>query len=317
MAFRKQRNSGLWNVQSMRTPKGLVVTGVMLRKPAKPLDSDSGWWSTLRKTVRTYFLKPYKGMFRLSANDKLYDIQTDSHGSFVAEIEGEFDQPIRFLEEDGITPISQLHTYPLHFTYHNARYMVVSDIDDTILVSKSSLFFSKIWLMLFRQTSRRNFVEETEQAYRLFMKTPVPFVYVSASEYNLYSIISNFIVYHELPLGPILLRPLQNWRSVFRSKSRMDYKIHRIEQLVKHFPETKLVLFGDDSQHDPQVFEIIASRHPKNVRAIFLRKTGWSKSPKFENLLSDEKGIDVHLFAQFSEIETPVNQIIDEITAGH
>lgn len=307
----------MWNVQSVCTSKGLVVTGVMLRKPAKPLDPESGWWPTLRKTVRTYFLKPYKGQFCLRANGVLHTIQTDSHGSFVVEIKGQFEKPIHFLEEDGITPISQLHTYPHHFDYHNARYMVVSDIDDTILVSKSSLFFSKLWLMLFRQTSRRNFVEETEQAYRLLMKTSVPFVYVSASEYNLYSIISNFIVYHDLPLGPILLRPFQDWKRVFGSKSRMDYKVRRIEQLVAQFPDTQLVLFGDDSQHDPMVFETIASKHPQNIRAIFLRITGWGKSPQPGLPSAAEARIDIHLYTQFSEIEKPVNQLIHEIAAGH
>lgn len=317
MAASKSSGSGLWNVQALRSPKGLLVTGVMLRKPANPLGPESGWWPTLKKTIRTYFLKPYKGLFRLRANGDLHAIQTDEHGGFEAELEGDFSRPLTFLEEDGISPISQLHTYPHIFNFHNARYMVISDIDDTILVSKSSLFFSKLWLMLFRQTSRRNFVEETEQAYRQLMKTAVPFVYVSASEYNLYSIISNFIVYHDLPVGPILLRPFQRWKNVVKSKDRIEYKINRIEHLAHQFPDTQFILFGDDSQHDPLVFEKIAAKYPKNVRAIFLRKTGWGAPLKYGLMPADETDIEVHLYEHFSEIETPINQLIDEITAGH
>lgn len=313
----KSSGSGLWNVQAVRSKKGLMITGVMLRKPANPLGPESGWWPTLKKTIRTYFLKPYKGQFRLRANGDVHDIHTDQHGGFETEIEGDFSRPLNFLEEDGTTAISQLHTYPHIFDFHNARHIVISDIDDTILVSKSSLFFSKLWLMLFRQTSRRNYVEETEQAYRKLMATSVPFVYVSASEYNLYSIISNFIVYHDLPLGPILLRPFQRWKNVVKSKDRMEYKINRIEHLVAQFPDTKFVLFGDDSQHDPVVFEKIAAKYPKNVRAIFLRKTGWGAPLKYGLMPSDETDIEVHLYEHFNEIEKPINTLIDEITVGH
>lgn len=288
-----------------------------MRKPANPLSPEGSWWATLKKTIRTYFLKPYKGTFYLSANGEKHEVKTDSHGGFEASINHASNSDLTFLERDGETPISLLHSYPHEFDFSTARYMVVSDIDDTILVSKSSLFFSKLWLMLFRQTSRRNFVEETEQAYRHLMKTTVPFVYVSASEYNLYSIISNFIVYHDLPIGPILLRPFQRWKNVVKSKSRMEYKINRIEHLVHQFPDTQFILFGDDSQHDPPVFEKIASKHPKNVRAIFLRKTGWGAPYEFGLPPADHTGIDVHLYEHFSEIEKPINNLIDEITAGH
>ncbi|MFN2424582.1 MAG: App1 family protein, partial [Cryomorphaceae bacterium] len=261
-------------------------------------------------------LKPYKGLFRLQVNGDMHTIHTDSHGGFETKLTGDFNRPLTFLEKDGTTPISQLHTYQHIFDYRDATYMVVSDIDDTILVSKSSLFFSKLWLMLFRQTARRSFVEETECAYRRLMKTNVPFVYVSASEYNLYSIISNFIVYHDLPVGPILLRPFQRWKNVVKSKSRLEYKINRIERLIAQFPDTRFILFGDDSQHDPLVFERIASKYPKNVRSVFLRKTGWGEPFEIQLPPADNTDIDVHLYEHFSEIEKPVNNLINEITAG-
>jgi len=319
MADKKKYPSGpgLWNAQSIQTPKGVLVTGVLLRKPANPLPPQGSWWSTLKKTIRTYFLKPYKGAFYLSIDGEKHEVQTDSHGGFEACVETTSPNDLKFLERDGETPISLLHSYPHEFDFSKARYMVISDIDDTILVSKSALFFSKLWLMLFRQTAKRNFVEETEQAYRKLLKTKVPFAYVSASEYNLFSIISNFVTFHELPLGPILLRPMQRWKNVVKSKDRQTYKIDRIEQLIEQFPETRFVLFGDDSQHDPQVFGQIIERHPKNIHAVYLRKTGFISDEKSSAKLEQiSKEVDVYSYAQFSEIEPPINTLIDEITAG-
>lgn len=291
-----------------------MVSGVLLRKPARPLAPESTWWKTLRKTIRTYFLEPYSGPFFLRNGEELISLETDKHGSFEAFLPTT-DTVLQFVAADRKTTISPLHPYPHRFDYQNARYLVVSDIDDTILISKSSIFFSKLWLMLFRQTARRNFVEETEQAYRQLMRNAVPFAYLSASEYNLFSTITNFITYHELPLGPVLLRPFQRWKRLLNPRDRKHYKLDRFEALIAHFPGTHIILFGDDSQHDPQVFADILTHHPGRIRAVFLRKTGFVPDDTGSNILAPHaETTPVFAFSKFSEIEQPLNALIDEIT---
>lgn len=305
---------GLWNAQSILTPKGLIAAGVVLKKPATPLSPEGSGWATLKKTVRTYFLSPHIGTidFRAGENNELVSI--DKNGGFEIDFSLSGDEELEIIDPDTGKPIPRLHSYPHRFDYRKSKYMVISDIDDTILVSKSSRFFSKLWLMLFRQTSRRNSVEETEQAYRKLMTTPVNFVYVSASEYNLFSIISNFIVHHDLPVGPVLLRPFQHWKNLLKPRERGNYKVKRIRGLINHFPDTQFILFGDDSQHDPGVFAEIAEEYPAQIRAIYLRKTGYITQQKSDKKLTQIKGeVDVYSYSIYADIEHPINDLIDEI----
>lgn len=313
----KHAPPGLWNAQSILTPKGLIAAGVVLKKPATPLSPEGSGWATLKKTVRTYFLRPHTGSIQLVAGAHSKSINADQNGGFEVDFTLDNGGELTIIDPDTGKVIPRLHAYPHRFDYRRAKYLVISDIDDTILVSKSSRFFSKLWLMLFRQTSKRNFVEETEQAYRKLMATAVNFVYVSASEYNLFSIISNFIVHHDLPVGPVLLRPFQHWKNLLKPRERGNYKVKRIRRLVNHFPDTQFVLFGDDSQHDPGVFAEIAAEYPAQIRAIFLRKTGYITNQKSDKKLTQIKGeVEVHSYSKYADIEQPLNTLIDEITSG-
>lgn len=318
MADKKTKYTpGIWNVQVIGTPQGMLVTGVVLKKPATPLGPEGKWWSTLKKTIRTYFLSPYVGSFIIRAKGKDHQVITNNHGGFETHLDEAFNADLQFMDSTGKRPLSLLHTYPHNFNYTQHKLMVISDIDDTILVSNSSKFFSKLWLMLFRQTDRRNFVEETEHAYRK-LKQKLPFAYVSASEYNLYSIITNFLVYHELPVGPVLLRPFQRWNKVFDRSSRRDYKINRITTLLNQFPQTQFILFGDDSQDDPWVYSEIIRKFPNQVHSVFLRKTGFVSDEKSCEKLEHFSGnTAVYAYKHFDEIQSPVNTLMNEVAVGH
>lgn len=287
----------------------------MLRKGTKPLEPDGSWWDVLIKTIRTYFLKSYKGRLILTDGEDRFEAQTDRRGSFEIETHRvEMDNP-RFTIAASGEPIPVMHSYPTHFDYSTSPTIVISDIDDTILVSKSSKFFSKLWLMLFRQTAKRNFVEETEQAYRLLDGVGYPFIYVSASEMNLFSIISNFLQYHDLPIGTIYLRPFQHWRDVLKERTRVDYKTDRIERILERFDQAKFILFGDDSQSDPHVFKKITEKYPNNIRAVFIRKTGLGHGKNNEIIPWDipQSDLGVYCYSKFSEIETQINLLVSEV----
>lgn len=304
----------IWKLQFLKTERGWLVTGTALRKGAKPLEPDGSWWDVLVKTIRTYFLKSYKGRLVSTVGEDRFETQTDRWGSF--EIEAhlkEMDDP-RFTIAASGEPVPVIHSYPTHFDYSTSPTIVISDIDDTILVSKSSKFFSKLWLMLFRQTAKRNFVEETEQAYRRLDSAGHPFIYVSASELNLFSIISNFLQYHNLPIGPIYLRPYRHWRDLLKERPRLDYKTERIEKILERFDQAKFILFGDDSQSDPHVFKKVSKKYPNNIRAVFIRKTGIGRGKKTEDIPWDIPGpdMDVYRYSKFSEIEPQINQLVSE-----
>lgn len=309
----------IWKLQYLKTERGWLVTGTVLRKGTRPVEPDGSWWDVLIKTIRTYFLKAYKGRMVFSDGSERHETYADGRGNFEIETANvELVDPQFSVAASG-EKIPVVHTYPTRFDYSDAPTIVISDIDDTILVSNSSRFFSKIWLMLFRQTAKRNFVEETEQAYRRLAKAGLPFIYVSASEMNLYSTISNFLQYHDLPLGAIYLRPYQHWRDLLKERIRLNYKMDRIEKIMDRFDKAKFILFGDDSQSDPDVFEQITKKYPKNVRGVFIRKTGIGRGKKGPVTPWDlpHSDMGVRCYSKFSEIEPQINQVISETTHSH
>lgn len=322
---------GIWQLQGVKSTLGWLVTGTALNKGAKPLRPHGRWWDVAVKTVRTYFLKPYRGKLYIRDDRQQFDVRTDQAGSFEFTAQTLYGQDLEVsvfgkapgpdrseriggkLDRPGPTTLA-VHDYPTHFDYVGAPTIVISDIDDTILVSKTHTFFSKLWLMLFRPVSKRNFVEETEQAYRKLDEAGYPFIYVSASELNLFSTISNFLRHKELPTGPIYLRPHRQWRKLWKRTSRPEYKNERIQKVVDHFPGVRFILFGDDSQNDPGVFKTITENNPGRIRGVFIRETGTriGKKNPFETWTIPGSDIGVKTYSKFSEIEVLINLLSRE-----
>jgi len=317
---RKKRNSNpvIWKLQSIKLHDGWWISGVILSRDVTPLSQDDSWLSTFVKTTKTYLAKPFSGLIRAKFQDDHREITSDKEGAFAFHLKNGNPHDLALTTgRDQPIPISQ--SYPQSFDFKNPELLVISDIDDTILISKSSKFFSKLWLMLFRQTAKRNYVEESEKAYRLMKDKGIPFFYVSASEANLFATIANFLQFHELPIGPIFLRPFTRWNQLLRRVERKNYKEERIREICRFFPASKIVLFGDDSQDDPKVFQSIIRDFPDRIRGVFIRQTG---SRSGLNLTDDYKEMgsasrEIHHFSDFEEIRKSVTEIANDHPDGN
>jgi phosphatidate phosphatase APP1 len=300
----------IWKLHCIKSQKGWYVSGTVLKKTSLTQDIEGSWWGTFKNTVKTYFSKPYRGSLRLFWNGDSLEVETDGQGKF-SFITKNLDPSTLSFETTTGASVEQIQSYPTAFDMERAPYIVISDIDDTILVSKSEKFFSKIWLMLFRQTAKRNFVEESEKAYRRLSTAGTPFAYISASEQNLFATITNFLIFHELPLGPIFLRPYTHWKDLLKAKARENYKVDRMTTLIAHFPETRFALFGDDSQQDPLAFKSILEIYPEQIDAIFIRKTGSGNNvaeiKKLKTLT--EPNTRFSHYSEFEDIEPIINKI--------
>ena len=300
----------IWKLHCIKSEGGWYVSGTVLKKDQPPQKIEGNWWTTFKSTIQTYFAKPYQGGIKAFWKDGGQNTSTNSDGIFSFECGSLDPDTIRFETSEGLK-IEKNQTYPISFDMRKTPYMVISDIDDTILVSNSEQFFSKIWLMLFRQTDKRNFVEESEKAYRKLASAGIPFSYVSASEQNLFATITNFLIFHDLPIGPVFLRPYTHWKDLLKAKSRENYKVNRMMKLIKQFPETRFALFGDDSQQDPLAFKSILANFPNQIDTIMIRKTG---SGNNETEIADLRNLATSKvrfahYSEFKDIESIINEI--------
>jgi len=163
---------------------------------------------------------------------------------------------------------------------------IISDIDDTI---KHSDVLDKKELIA--NTFFRDFkaVSGMAKAYQRWADKGAAFHYVSASPWQLYPSLKEFVEKSHFPQGELYLRYFRiKEKSFFKFfRSSEDYKIKTIETIIRRFPKRKFVLIGDSSEKDPKVYGKMAKRFPDQVAHIFIRNAKKDDSPGNGNKHSD------------------------------
>ncbi len=161
---------------------------------------------------------------------------------------------------------------------HTNQYAIISDIDDTFLISYSSNLRKRLYVLLTENAwSRKPFdgVVKHYQALGLAgtaVEEPNPFFYVSSSEWNLYDYISEFSRKNELPKGIYLLSQIKRLSESWKTgQNNHATKFVRISRVLQAFPEHRFILLGDDSQQDPFIYASVVQNFGKQIRAVYLR----------------------------------------------
>ncbi|MDT7827772.1 App1 family protein [Pricia sp. S334] len=182
------------------------------------------------------------------------------------------------------------------------EYGLISDIDDTFLVSHSSNFFLKLYVLLTRNVNKRKIFEGVVQHYRMLSvagrtekNKHNAFFYVSSSEWNLYNFIDRFAQLHDLPKAVLKLKRIKTGLGdfLFTGGGSHDHKFYKIKHLLEFYPELKFVLLGDDSQKDPYIYERIVKMFPAGIEAVYIRCTKSSRKSKVTQVLENILSMDV------------------------
>lgn len=163
----------------------------------------------------------------------------------------QFTGQIRFVDEAGI--------------------IVISDIDDTIkitAVGDRNATLRNTFLQPFKA------VDGMAELYRRWEGTnQAEFFYVSASPWQLYGPLADFIRDNHFPPGAFFLKTVdikdKTFFALFQSPDQ--YKPGVIEPLMKRFPRRKFVLVGDSGEQDPEIYAALAQKFPEQVSQIYIR----------------------------------------------
>ncbi|CAM3471584.1 App1 family protein [Aequorivita lipolytica] len=179
---------------------------------------------------------------------------------------------------------------------------VISDIDDTFLVSHSGNFFKKLYILLFKNINKRKIFEDVVPYYQALSRAGQEnetasnsFFYVSSSEWNLYEFIDSFARLHELPKAVIKLKKIKTGISdfLFTGRGSHDHKFEKIKDIIMFYPKLEYVLLGDDSQKDPFLYERVVKIFPKSIKAIYIRQTSKKKKSKTVTVLKNIESMNV------------------------
>ncbi len=200
-----------------------------------------------------------------------------------------------------------------YFSYGNDKIAVISDIDDTVLVTHTLNTFRKVRTLLVKNALKRKAVQEMKDLYQRFNDKGYPFFYVSNSEANLFPLIRLFLEHNHFPIGPIFLKPFVKWNQIFKKKKRSagaSHKKEKITSLLNSLNEMEFILIGDDSQKDPEIYVEISKAFPGRIKQIYIRSVKKTISTKRYHLQSEVKksvGTNFVFFNEPKEIIELIN----------
>ena len=265
------------------TTEALRVRGRVLLDPgvraARPGDR---WWMNLVQAYR-----------RLESDEVPFARVEIRHGSatreLVANEEGHFDGYIAIDEPPVSAPWTTVGMRlmdpsrpgveaegAVFIPPPEARFGVISDMDDTVIRTDARSLWRMLRLTLFANAHTRVAFPGVSAFFRALHlgengAAHNPLFYVSSSPWNLHDLLEHFLELNEIPEGPLVLR---DWGASDRetlSTSHHHHKLTAIRDILQTYPHLPFILIGDSGQADPEIYRDVVHEFPERILAAYIR----------------------------------------------
>jgi phosphatidate phosphatase APP1 len=168
---------------------------------------------------------------------------------------------------------------PVRVVRDDVTFGVVSDIDDTVMVTALPRPFLAAWnTFVLDEHARTPTPGMSVLMERIVRRHPdAPVLYLSTGAWNVAPALTRFLSRNLYPAGPKLLTDWGPTRDRW-FRSGQEHKRSSLERLAEEFPSVQWLLIGDDGQHDESIYAEFARNHPRNVRAIAIRQLSASEA---------------------------------------
>ena len=180
---------------------------------------------------------------------------------------------------------------------------IISDVDDTILVSRATKIYKKLKLMLFKNARTRLPFEGVAAFYRaLYHGTDPslinPIFYVSSSSWKLFDLLQDFCKLQGIPKGPFLLRDSRMDQFKLVTSLHEGHKLMQVKRIMGMYPYMQFILVGDSGQKDAEIYTEVTRRYPGRVKTIYIRNvSGRERAEEIQPLVEEcrEMGVEMLL----------------------
>lgn len=162
---------------------------------------------------------------------------------------------------------------PVFVVDPKARLGVISDVDDTVMVTAIPRPLLAAWNTFVRDEHAR--VPTPGMAVLLdrlvTQHSGAPMIYLSTGAWNVAPTLSRFLSRNLFPAGALLLT---DWGPTHDRwfRSGHAHKVDSLERLADEFPDLRWLLVGDDGQNDERIYGDFQARHPSQVSAVAIRQ---------------------------------------------
>ena len=220
-------------------------------------------------------------MFRLFATHEVSDVTvTSGPCSAVTDAEGYFTLMLPRTDQAGWVNVAvsipgDSAICPVLIASADARWAVISDIDDTMIHTGAWSTLRNLWTSFTGSVaSREVFADAVDLIRTLAENGRNPIYFVSSSPWNFHGFLEEVFVRAGLPPAPKFLRDYGFGEDQFITGRHGDHKGSAIDRIAAAHPGLPLVLIGDTGQHDAQIYADAAVRHPGRVARVILRAAG-------------------------------------------
>lgn len=190
-------------------------------------------------------------------------------------------------QTEPVTAIGQVLVPPV-----GSLYGVISDIDDTVLVSDVTNILKAARLVFLHNARTRLPFKGISAFYRALQSGPDytifnPLFFVSSSAWNLYDLLVDFFSFNGIPKAPLMLRDMGLTEEYLIKSGHGIHKKEQIRQILKTYPNLPFILVGDSGQKDPEIYLQTIKDFPGRIKAIYIR-----------DVSEEERDIVVHKLAK-------------------
>jgi phosphatidate phosphatase APP1 len=211
-------------------------------------------------------------------------VSTDRDGYFRVHVRPDRPPPgerrWHAMELELVAPTAIATTGEVFLPPPQCRYVVISDIDDTIMETGVASKLKMIWRLFMQGAESRVAFPGVAGLLQALHRGASgleanPMLYVSRAPWSIYEVLDEFFNLHGIPVGPILF--LREWGLTLQSplpRRARDHKLELIRHMLALYDELPFVLIGDSGQRDPEIYAQIVREHPGRVLAIYIRNVG-------------------------------------------
>ncbi|WP_243706704.1 phosphatase domain-containing protein [Pseudobacteriovorax antillogorgiicola] len=300
-------------------PRGAYVVGRVIEVLRdKSLGEDSPWWMNTRDLLSRFTRSRAPGVeIAIQIGDSTWRGTSGGTGYFTAR----FTRPAEARQAkievtsapEGFSLVRYQQTIPLTLVTQKTPYIVISDIDDTIIESEASDLFRSVKLAFTNNARTRNAVDGMANLYRSLEAragsgAPPAFFYVTSSSWSLYEMLQDVLEIQRFPKGPMLMQRLGLKQNKLVSIGH-NHKIDKIKTILELCPQIPVILIGDSGQQDRTIYESVAKIYPDRVKGIFIRDilNGRGKQSTHPPV----SGVIAKDFTNALDLEEYINQAVD------
>lgn len=300
----------IWHLTAVELKDKVLITGTVLKNKTHIDKSPKSLLANAWNVLSSYRKKAYKWKnIYIETQSETFKIETSKKGYFfeILEIKKLSDFKI-FDEKRNELFIDQIHPY--YFENPSTSVEVISDIDDTVIISHTASALKRISTILFKRPKRRNKVVFSNILLDFFDENNFRIAYLSKSESNLFGLITAIFRYNEIPSGPLFLTSYLKFKSLFKPK-KGKHKLDFLHHLFQNLPDKKFILIGDDTQRDMNIYTEIVNNYRSQIIKVYIRQTTFSVDKiqkKYWETLK-ETGVECMYFQDDDEVDDEIEEL--------